>query len=618
MIVSTPAPVAPRVVFQGRQDSLPLEMVAAEFCAVREVGALNIMGAEGLGKTTALAHLAAVLPDAERIVFLDEPPLESALVAAEKTLVVFTSCEHDPVPKVQSVRLAAWSRDELIEYLLARHSALCRLVMKRLSAATHEVCQSPVFWVTVLDAMAEDDGLESLEQAIERCVAERFRDPDLLEKARWSCLARALQLPDAPELEQELEGTLSRDSLLFVRAKPVQQYLVREQARHGLLSKRRADVLAARWPANLIDEVALETTAKSDATRVLRQSLKGKDSRLYATAASLLARIDPSWRPEKSRHQNGLKGASLRFVNWQGCDLSAFRFLEVDLSGADLTRAVLSKTGFDRCTLSEALLTGARVRQTVFHECDLQEADFSEADCVHSKFEGACLYRIVASRATFDRVKFIGSDCGEVDFRQARCRESLFDTVELSHADFSRADLTNADMSEADLRTVELSGACLVRAKLRKINIEDVEWSSVDLANADLCEAMCTGSVLHTAVLRGAVLRHARLGEVHWERADLRDADLREVTFHLGSSRSGLVFSPHAGEGSRTGFYTDESLEQYFQSPEEIRKANLRGSDLRGAKVDGADFYLVDLRDALLEPEQLQQAQRTGAILSRE
>ena len=67
--------------------------------------------------------------------------------------------------------------------------------------------------------------------------------------------------------------------------------------------------------------------------------------------------------------------------------------------------------------------------------------------------------------------------------------------------------------------------------------------------------------------------------------------------------------------GSRTGFYTDELHEQDFKSPEEIRKANLRGADLRGAKIDNVDFYLVDLRDALYDPEQEDQLRRTGAIL---
>ena len=78
---------------------------------------------------------------------------------------------------------------------------------------------------------------------------------------------------------------------------------------------------------------------------------------------------------------------------------------------------------------------------------------------------------------------------------------------------------------------------------------------------------------------------------INWERADLRGADLRGASFHLGSSRSGLVGSPIACEGSRTGFYTDDFNEQDFKAPEEIRKANLCGADLRGACLDGVELH---------------------------
>ena len=83
----------------------------------------------------------------------------------------------------------------------------------------------------------------------------------------------------------------------------------------------------------------------------------------------------------------------------------------------------------------------------------------------------------------------------------------------------------------------------------------------------------------------------------------------------LGSARSGLVFSPLACEGSRTGFYTDDYEDQHFKRPEEIRKANLRGADLRGAKIIGVDFYLVDLRDAQFDDEAREHLMRCGAIL---
>ena len=77
--------------------------------------------------------------------------------------------------------------------------------------------------------------------------------------------------------------------------------------------------------------------------------------------------------------------------------------------------------------------------------------------------------------------------------------------------------------------------------------------------------------------------------------------------------------SPIACEGSRTGFYGDEFDQQTYLAPEDIRKANLCGADLRNAKIDGTDFYLVDLRGARYTPGQFEHFRRCGAILfSRE
>jgi uncharacterized protein YjbI with pentapeptide repeats len=85
--------------------------------------------------------------------------------------------------------------------------------------------------------------------------------------------------------------------------------------------------------------------------------------------------------------------------------------------------------------------------------------------------------------------------------------------------------------------------------------------------------------------------------------------------FHTGSTRSGLVDSSVASEGTRTGFYTDEFCEQEYRTPEDIRKADLRGTDLRGASIGNVDFYLVDLRGARYDATQAVHLRRTGAIL---
>ncbi len=62
----------------------------------------------------------------------------------------------------------------------------------------------------------------------------------------------------------------------------------------------------------------------------------------------------------------------------------------------------------------------------------------------------------------------------------------------------------------------------------------------------------------------------------------------------------------------------DDYSDQHFQPPETIRKASLFGCDLRGAKIEGVDFYLVDLRKAKYDPEQRDQLIATGAILDED
>jgi uncharacterized protein YjbI with pentapeptide repeats len=146
-------------------------------------------------------------------------------------------------------------------------------------------------------------------------------------------------------------------------------------------------------------------------------------------------------------------------------------------------------------------------------------------------------------------------------------------------------------------------------------DLEGLDLPGADFAGAKLSEALLTATSMPGANLRDADLRNTGLAEIDWEGADLRGADLRGASFHLGSSRSGLVGSPIACEGSRTGFYTDDFNEQDFKAPEEIRKANLCGADLRGACLDGVDFYLVDVRAGRYDAGQAEHLRRCGAIL---
>ena len=167
------------------------------------------------------------------------------------------------------------------------------------------------------------------------------------------------------------------------------------------------------------------------------------------------------------------------------------------------------------------------------------------------------------------------------------------------------------------LPTCQFQGGTVCRGArlMQRQVLEGKCLDELNCANAQFDESLLTGSSMSAARSLGRSLRSTGLADVEWPGACLRDADFRQATFHMGSSRSGLVDSVIASEGTRTGFYTDDYNEQDFKSPEEIRKANLRFCDLRGALVEGADFYLVDLRGALYDARQAEHFRRCGAIL---
>jgi uncharacterized protein YjbI with pentapeptide repeats len=150
---------------------------------------------------------------------------------------------------------------------------------------------------------------------------------------------------------------------------------------------------------------------------------------------------------------------------------------------------------------------------------------------------------------------------------------------------------------------------------LVKCDLEGMDLPDADFRDANLEGALLTASTMPDANFANACLRGAGLAEVNWERVCLQSADLRGASFHMGSTRSGLLFTTIASEGTRAGFYTDDFDEQSFKEPEEIRKANLRGADLRRARIDDVDFYLVDLREALYDPGLESYLRRCGAIL---
>ena len=574
-----------------------------------------IVGEEGSGKTTALAHLAAVLEDAGQVLFLDEPVLDDALGAAAERFVVLTARSGGRIDG-WTLRLLPWSRDELIEYLLVVHPESCRSVMQRLGDAWWQLTSSPYVWRIILDGLRTAPEESTPEDVLHRHVVECLERCGAVKRATRYCVARLLgQKEAAAKAWKWIERACGPEVRRLLSVSCVQHTLAADQLLKTLSSRRAGQVLEYRWPYELVRVVAGRLTPDHVVIETLRGILREGAKTQQSMAASLLVQVVPGWRPDAASTIKGLAGAYLQGVGWAGVKLDFVWLDVVDFSRADLANAELNHAALRCAHLCDVNLRGAKLCGAAAEGADLTRADLSDSNCEDADFSKTRLNGACLERARLRTARFREADLSNARFVEAMLERAVFESTRLNGTDFSRADLNGARLAGTDLRQTILDGANLTRAVLSNANLEEVDWHDARLEQADLTGAHCTGSHLPDAHLQRANLFGAELGEIDWEAADLRGADLRGATFHMGSSRSGLLITPIASEGTRTGFYTDDLSEQHFKSPEEIRKANLCRADLRGAKIGGVDFYLVDLRGALYDPDQEAVFRKCGAIL---
>ncbi len=625
VLVPRRASVRPRVIATESGDSMRLEDEVIAFARSGARGAIRIAGPFGSGKTTALAHLAASLPRELPVCVLDEPDPRLLAEVAARGVVVYAAARDTAHPRhLATFDLAPWGKDEWIEYLLATGRKQCASVMTRLEAAPDRdwLQGNPELWRIVLYRMACDPALASIHDALRQELADRLANGTVRRLAEEVCLAHLrnreeVQVqPDA--LEEELTSQC-RDQALqrLILHRPIQLLIAARRIVTDLAeSEQPCDYLGTRLPRDLVQEAGVLLREDSLGCRHLHFYLNSLRRDVHPMAASLLHAAGTGWRPApESVCPPNLSGAYLDRVAWRGVDLRA-----VELKGADLSRAELQRAQFDAANLDRARLCQASLEGASMASAMARGADLNHADLVSLRAEAVDLYG----------ANLEGANLTDAFLRNAQLLESNLKEARLSGADLTRANLCGAEIAGADftgaiLDAALLKGLTLFRSEFKQARFTAADLSGCDLEGMDLPraafrkarlqDALLTGSRMPDADFRDACLRSAGLAEVDWEGACLAGADLSLATFHLGSSRSGLVGSPIACEGSRTGFYTDDFDEQDFKPPESIRKANLCGADLRGAHLGDVDFYLVDLRGALFDSHQAEQFRRCGAIL---
>jgi uncharacterized protein YjbI with pentapeptide repeats len=626
MLQPVRAPVRPRIVSSATGASLLLEDEVEVWLNEGAPRYLEVVGGPGSGKTTALAHLADEYHGLARIIFLDAgerlPPPSPKRPSG---FIIFTGNEILPDAPIQTVELAPWSQDELIEYMLATHPKACASVLSRVNRADLQQFRGvPELWRVALDELAAYTSLGGPVDAIVGYIQRRVCTPEVYRQLESTCLEGVIRSSRPAQKQSRPRPaffgfvgdpeTLPADVVRLLRHGVVRRSLAALSLVNQIKTEDwKCDYLKTRLPHELVVAAGARLKNSAEAIDRLKSATLWDDTE--PMAASLLRAADPTWVPSEKNSFHVLEGAYLDGVQWPGIQLPKARLHHVDLTQADLRDANLDRADGTVAILSLARLSRASLTDFMAWEADLNGADLSSVRAARAIFRKANLSEAKLDAADLTDAIFENANLRRASLRGAVLTRARFEDAVVEETDFTEADLNGAYLARLILRNCLVERASFCDALLMKSDLEGMCLDGLDFSGARLDSALLTGSSMVRGNLTGASLRGAGLGDINWPGVCLHGADLREATFHMGSSRSGLVDSTIASEGSRTGFYTDEYSEQDFKSPEEIRKANLCWADLHGARIDGVDFYLVDLRGAHYDVSQEAHFRQCGAIL---
>ena len=202
--------------------------------------------------------------------------------------------------------------------------------------------------------------------------------------------------------------------------------------------------------------------------------------------------------------------------NFAGVTLHRAAIRNLDLPGADLTRADLTNAQCSGVKLPGAFLEQAILSHADFTGADLTairagQAGLSGALLEDAKLDGAILRFAHLEKAVLDGASLIGADLWGAVLPGLTAERAILRDARLDEAKAGGADFTDSDLSGASLRRADFSGATLRGTNLRGIHVSGTSFRAADLTRAVLPFADLTSCDLTHVRLAGAWLERTRM-----------------------------------------------------------------------------------------------------------
>src|SRR5262249_26893778 len=363
-----------------------------------------------------------------------------------KQLVVYVPAAAPPRRShVDAYLMAPWTRDDLIEYLLACHRERCAAVMTRVRDDDLALFRGvPELWAVLLDQLAADESIPAVRTALLRFLEQELPDTDVVCRARTACLNLMTVAKPPADAPAGFPPVVMR----VLRHRAVQVELAAERIVADLREGGDCDYLACRLPRDLVRAAARLLPPDDRAAERLREFAAGPAWR-QAMSASLLHALHVGWEPIWLTEPD-FRGAYFEGAVWPDMILANAHLEGTDLSAADLTGADLSGVSASAARFRSAKLRGASLDQLI---------------AAHADFSGAVLGAARGAAAVLDRADLSGANFEDAVFPNASFAETTLKQVNFTAADLRGGLFRDAEIDDSDFTAAKLHGANLAGLK---------------------------------------------------------------------------------------------------------------------------------------------------------
>ncbi|MEA3083509.1 MAG: hypothetical protein QOC89_1206 [Paraburkholderia sp.] len=404
-----------------------------------------------------------------------------------------------------------------------------------------------------------------------------------------------------PRLDELAEFVERNEKFAETQLAALEQTRQRIEAEHPELAASR-NAAARRGPpqsfaSNRAQHPALPEVLEQEREAERRLRASYLQSAHYQEAAARLDATSSAALRERVAAGHS-RGESLAGLDLTGADLSGMNLRDADLAGALLESADLSNADLTGANLRDAVIVRAALAGTTFAKANLSGANLSLTDCDGTDFSEAVLDRSLFERAVWQ-------NCNA---RRASARRVQFSGCRFEAVDFEEAALSELVFMEQTLTDVTFRAATIRKLAFIQCRLERVGFTSADIDGLGLVETVAQQIRFDHVRLRKACFAK----DTVLERADFSRASLTEVNLRHTQARNARFNGATISQCD----FSDAGLQQADLSDAKFDGAYLVRTDLSGASLAGADLIGAQMRRAMLHDADFDEANLFRANLA--